>query len=91
MLLCNAQSETFQQKSAMFVSSSCLETCIASKQPHPGDDTAIGSSQTCTWKLDMNFDDTAFAHTLKDYSVFGFVPRLTFRNETKGLDVVVQT
>ena len=31
----------------------------------------------------MNFDDTAFAHMLKDYSVFSFIPRLTFRNETK--------
>ena len=33
-------------------------------------------------KLDMNFDDTAFVHMLKDYSLFGFVPRLTFQNET---------
>ena len=32
----------------------------------------------------MNFDDMASAHMLKDYSVFWFVPRFTFRNETKG-------
>ena len=26
----------------------------------------------------MNFDDMAFAHMLKDYSVFSFVPRLSY-------------
>ena len=26
----------------------------------------------------MNFDDMAFAHTLKDYSVFSLVPRLSY-------------
>ena len=39
---------------------------------------------TCTWKLEMNFDDMASAHILKDYSVFRCVPKLTFQNETKG-------
>ena len=26
----------------------------------------------------MNFDDMAFAHMLKDYSVFSLVPRLSY-------------
>ena len=39
-------------------------------------------------EIGYEFDDTAFAHMLKDYSVFSFVPRLTFRNETKGWNLL---
>ena len=56
-------------------SSSCLENCVSFKAAPP---------QGKTLKLEMNFDDTAFAHMLKDYSVISFVLRVTFRNETKG-------
>ena len=45
-VLCNAQSETSHHKSAMFVSSSCLENCIALKQPHPKGDTVIDTRFT---------------------------------------------
>ena len=38
---------------------SALENCVALK-----------ATPTCTWKLDMNFDEMAFAHMLKDYSMF---------------------
>ena len=83
--LCNAQSEIFHHISAMFVSSSCVENCVALKAAPPqGTRLQLVAAPTCTWKLDMNFDDTAFVHMLKDYSVFSFVPKLTFRNETKG-------
>ena len=40
--------------------------------------------QRTTLKLDMNFDDNAVAQMLKDYSVFSFVLRVMFLNETKG-------
>ena len=56
-------------------SSSCLENCGGLKA------TPL---QATTLKLDMNFDDTAFAHMLKDYAVFSFILRVAFRNETKG-------
>ena len=37
----------------------------------------------------MNFDDTAFAQMLEDYSVFNFILRITFRNETNGFSYVI--
>ena len=48
--------------------------CIESN-PTPGDNTIIGSSPNMHLELDMNFDDMAFAHMLKDYLV---VPRLSY-------------
>ena len=99
VLLCNAQSEIFHHISVMPVYQQLLSRKLHRSKisPTPEDDTVIGSSPPCSWKL---FDDTASAHILKDYSVFGFVPRLTFQNETKGqlcnlelvcFNVVVQT
>ena len=35
------------------------------------------AASTCTWKLDMDFDDMAFVHMLKDYSVFSFPGLIT--------------
>ena len=43
---------------------------------------------TCTWKLDMDFDDTTFAHMLKGYSVFSF-PGLVMQSEVVCFDAVV--
>ena len=61
------------------VSSSSLENYIALKATPPQVMTLqLVAAPTCTWKLDMNFDDVAFAHMLKDYSVFSFVPRLSY-------------
>ena len=48
--------------------------CCIESSPTLRDGTEIG----------YEFDDTAFAQMLKDYSVFNFVLRVTFWNETKG-------
>ena len=62
------------------------KTCAGvESNPTPGDDTVISSSPNM--HLEIGYEliyNTAFAHMLKDYLVFGFVPRLTFRNESKG-------
>ena len=43
------------------------------KQPHlRGRHCNWYTAPTCTWKLDVDFDDMAFAHMLKYYSVLSF-------------------
>ena len=65
----------------MFVSSSCLENCVAMKAAPPQGMTLICSSLNMHQEIGY---DTALAKMLKANSVFSFVPRLTFRNETNG-------
>ena len=71
VLLCNTQSETFHHTYIGYVVSA-LENCVALKANPPQGTTLhqLVEAPTCTRKLDMNFDNMAFAHMLKDYSVF---------------------
>ena len=71
VLLRNAQSETFHHTYIGYVVSA-LGNCVALKATPPQGTTlySLVAAPTCTWKLDINFDDMAFAHMLKSYSLF---------------------